>query len=132
MRVATGERGQALVEFALVLPILLILALAIAELAQVGVARLALEHGAAEGARIGALTNSDELIRATVAATVTPLDPAQVEIAIDPPASARPAQPRGSLIRVQLRYALPAPLGFTGLPAFAIRGAAARRMEWTP
>jgi len=55
--VTRPERGQALVEFALVLPVLLVVALAIAELSTLGVARLALEHAAAEGARTAALTN---------------------------------------------------------------------------
>ncbi len=57
-----NERGQALVEFALVLPFLLLFALAIVLIAEIGVARLALEHAAAEGARVGSLTNDDEEI----------------------------------------------------------------------
>ena len=65
-----GERAQALVEFALVLPILLVLALGIAELSELGIARLALTHAAAEGARAGALTNDDRLVRASIVAAV--------------------------------------------------------------
>ena len=79
------QRGQALVELALVLPVLLVLALAIAEIAELGIARLALEQGAAEGARIGALTNDDDLIRSSVAAAVAPLDPAKVNCPHLPP-----------------------------------------------
>ena len=60
------ERGQAIVEFALVLPLLLVLILGVVLVAEIGVARLALEHAAAEAARTGSLTNDDELVRSTV------------------------------------------------------------------
>ena len=126
------QRGQALVELALVLPVLLVLALAIAEIAELGIARLALEQGAAEGARIGALTNDDDLIRSSVAAAVAPLDPGKVGVIVDPAASDRGPEPRGGLLRVSLRYAIAAPLGFIGLPQLVVRGDAARRIEWTP
>lgn len=126
------DRGQALVELALALPVILALAVGIAELSEVGVARLALEHAAAEGAREGALTNEDALVRASVVASAAPLDPARVDIDIDPPQGLRGRDPRGSLLRVRLSYALAAPLGFLGLPAFIVHGDAARRMEWTP
>jgi len=52
-----GDRGQAIVEFALVLPTLLVVALAIVLVAELGVARMALQHATAEAARAGALTN---------------------------------------------------------------------------
>jgi Na+-transporting methylmalonyl-CoA/oxaloacetate decarboxylase gamma subunit len=127
-----GDRAQALVEFALVLPVLLVLALAIVELSELGVARLALEHAAAEGARTGALTNDDRLVRASVMAAAAPLDTRSVDVAIDPPEAQRGSDPRGTLLFVRLRYAIAAPLSFIGLPAFVVRGEAARLMEWTP
>jgi len=126
------DRAQALVEFALVLPVLLVLALAIVELSELGVARLALEHAAAEGARTGALTKDDRLIRASVTAAAVPLDTHNVDVAIDPPAVQRGSDPRGTLLFVRLRYVIAAPLSFIGLPAFVVRGEAARLMEWTP
>lgn len=131
-RPVNGDRAQALVEFALVLPMLLVVALAIAELSELGVARLALEHAAAEGARTGALTNDDRLVRASVNAAAAPLDGRNVEIVIDPPEAQRGSEPRGTLILVRLRYAIAAPLSFIGLPALVVRGEAARLMEWTP
>jgi len=129
-----SARGQAIVEFALVLPFVLVVALAIVELADAGVARLALAHAAAEGARIGALTNDDVLVRSAIDAAVAPLDPAALEVLIAPTASEAPrtADPRGSLLRVELAYPLPAPLAFTGLPRLVVHGAAARLVEWTP
>jgi hypothetical protein len=133
-RQMSGERGQALVEFALVLPLLLVLMLGVVLVAEIGVARLALEHAAAEAARTGSLTNDDDLVRSTAAAAVTPLDPALVKVIIKPTQNDGPrsSAPRGSLIHVRLRYALPIPLGFVGLPRLIVEGTAARRVEWTP
>jgi Flp pilus assembly protein TadG len=127
-----SEGGQALVEFALVLPLLLGLALGIAELSELGVARLALEHAAAEAARAGALTNDDALIRATANAAAAPLDPAGLDIAIDPPQAARGGDPRGTLLRVRLTYPVVSAIRIVGLPPFVVHGDAVRRVEWTP
>ena len=129
-----SEQGQAIVEFALVLPLLLVLIVGVVLVAEIGVARLALEHAAAEAARTGSLTNDDELVRSTAAAAVTPLDASKVKVIIEPTQneSPRTSAPRGSLLRVRLRYAIPVPLGFVGLPSLIVEGAAARRIEWTP
>jgi Flp pilus assembly protein TadG len=129
-----AERGQAIVEFALVLPLLLALLLGVALVAEIGVARLALEHAAAEAARTGSLTNDDDLIRSTVAAAVSPLDASLVTTVIEPTQNEGPrsSTPRGSLLRVRLRYALAVPLAFVGLPRLIVEGTAARRIEWTP
>ncbi|TMC71847.1 MAG: pilus assembly protein [Chloroflexi bacterium] len=129
-----GDRGQAIVEFALVLPLLLIAILGVVLVAEIGVARLAVEHGAAEGARAGSLTNDDDLVRSTAAAAVAPLDASMVKVIIEPTQNEAPrsSAPRGSLLRVRLRYAVPVPLGFIGLPRLIVEGAAARRIEWMP
>ncbi len=127
-----NERGQALVEFALVVPILLVLALAVAQLSELSVARLALTHAAAEGARTGALTNDDRLVRSSIAAAAAPLDAHKVEVEIDPPEAQRGTDPRGTLLVVRLRYAVGTPFAFIGLPPLVVRGDAARSIEWTP
>jgi len=130
----SGDRGQAIVEFALVLPTLLVVALAIVLVAELGVARMALQHATAEAARAGALTNDDEQIRGTLAATVAPLAPDRVTSAISPPQEEPPrnADPRGSLLTVRASYTLPVPLGFIGLPRFVVTASATRRIEWMP
>ncbi|TMF73797.1 MAG: hypothetical protein E6I18_15155 [Chloroflexi bacterium] len=129
-----GERGQAIVEFALLLPLLLVVILGVVLVAELGVARLALEHAAAEAARTGSLTNDDDLVRSTAAAAVKPLDASLVKVIIEPTQNEAPrvSAPRGSLLRVRLRYAIPVPLGFVGLPRLTIEGVAVRRVEWTP
>lgn len=128
------ERGQALIEFALVLPFLLLFALGIVFAAEVGVARVALLNAASEGARVGSLTNDDERITSTVRAAVTPLAPARVALHIEPGGHEPPRSrdPRGSILRVSLSYGVPVPLGFAGLPSVTVGGSAARVIEWTP
>lgn len=128
------ERGQAIVEFAVVLPVVVLMLLGILLVSEIGVARLALEHGAAEAARTGALTNDDQLVRSTAAASVGPLDPSRVAVLIEPTQAEPPrsGEPRGSLIRIRLRYAVAVPLGFVGLPKIVVEGTAARRIEWAP
>ena len=133
MRIA-GDRGQAIVEFALVLPVLLAAAFAIILVADLGVARLALQRATAEGARAGALTNDDEAIRQTLAAAVAPLAPERVATAIEPPAGEPPRSddPRGAMLTVRASYELPLPLAFIGLPSLSVSATATRRIEWTP
>ena len=134
MSLNRAEDGQAIVEFALVLPVLLATAFAIVLVAELGVARLALQHATAEGARAGALTNDDEVIRETLAAAVTPLPADRIHTAIEPPESEPPrnADPRGSLLTVRASYELPIPLAFVGLPRLVVIASSARRIEWTP
>lgn|GEM_PF-1127737 len=129
-----NDDGQAIVEFALVLPVLLATAFAIVLVAELGVARLALQHATAEGARAGALTNNDESIRETLAAAVAPLPADRIHTAIEPPESEPPrnADPRGSLLTVRASYELPVPLAFVGLPRLVVNASSARRIEWTP
>jgi hypothetical protein len=129
-----SDDGQALIEFALVLPFLLLFALGIVLVAEIGVARIALEHAAAEGARIGSLTNDDEEISRAVTAAVSPLDASRVRPRIEPGEHDEPrsGDPRGSLLRVSIEYAVPVPLAFAALPSVTVRGSAVRVIEWTP
>ena len=126
--------GQALIEFALVLPFLLLFAFAIVLITEIGIARVALEHAAAEGARVGSLTNDDGQMRAAIDAAVAPLHPDRVAVRIQPSAHEGPRghDPRGSLLHVEVRYVVPAPLAFGGLPSVSVVGSATRMIEWTP
>ena len=128
------DEGQAIVEFAFVLPVLLAAAFAIVLVAELGVARLALQHATAEGARAGALTNDDDVIRTTIAAAVAPLSPDRVATAIEPPMSEPPrnADPRGTLLTVRASYALRLPLAFVGMDRLTVSATSTRRIEWTP
>ena len=129
-----ADRGQALVEFALVLPVLLVAAFATVLVAEIGVAKLALQHATAEAARAGALTNDDTAIRETLAAAIAPLAAERVVTTIEPTAAEAPrtSDPRGSLLTVRASYEVPAPLLLVGMPALVVRASATRRIEWTP
>lgn len=129
-----AEQGQAIIEFALVLPVLLAAAFAIVLVSELGIARLALQHATAEGARAGALTNDDDAIRETLAAAVAPLSPERVITAIEPAGAESPrnADPRGTLLTVRATYELSVPFAFIGIPRISVIASSARRIEWTP
>ena len=68
------RRGQALVEMALSMVILLLLLLGITQFGMIFGAQLMLNHGAREGARLGAVGGSNAEIRQRVVETVPFLD----------------------------------------------------------
>ena len=78
-----GEDGSAVVEFALVLPLILLVALAMVQLAIVGRDRLILEHAARAGAREAAVDPDDAAVRSVVATALSPLDVADVSISVE-------------------------------------------------
>ena len=125
----SDDEGQALVEFALVLPVLLLVTFLLLVVGQIGLDRLVLEHGAAEGARNGSLTNDDEQIRRAVGGAVRPLDPQRVAVAIEPD---RAGRGRASLLTVRVSYREPMPLGFVGLSGLTLTASATRLIEWYP
>ncbi len=124
---ADQDGGQALVELALTLPVLLLLAALVVTLSLVGVAELATENAASEGARTLALTNDDARARATILAAASPLRADRVSVRIEPadPAS----RPRGALVSVVVAYRLEVPFAFAGIDGVLVEGSAARRME---
>jgi Flp pilus assembly protein TadG len=127
-RTDRAERGQALVELALTLPVLLLCASIIVTLSLAGIAQLAVENAASEGARAIALTNDEQYARETIASTSAPLSPATLEVRFDPREEAD--RPRGALVTVRVRYSLQLPFSFLGTAT--IEGIAARRMEYVP
>lgn len=60
-----NENGQALVEFTLILPILILLVLGIIEFGWLLNAQITLNSSAREGARVGAVLNTSEEVRRT-------------------------------------------------------------------
>jgi Flp pilus assembly protein TadG len=76
------ERGSAVVEFALVVPLLLLVALGLIQVAVIGRDRLVVEHAARAGAREAAVTSDDAAVRDAVLEETAGLDPARVSIDI--------------------------------------------------
>lgn len=128
--ISREERGQAIVELALTLPVLILCAALIVTLSLVGVARLATENAASEGARVLALTNDEERAEATIRAAAEPLRTERLTVSIDP--AAAEDRPRGTLVRVVVRYRMELPLAVVGLGGLHVEGTAARRMEYVP
>jgi Flp pilus assembly protein TadG len=122
------DRGQALVELALTLPILMLLAALVVTLSLVSVARLATENAASEGARTLALTNDEERAVGTARAAASPLRAESLDVRLNPERAAE--RPRGALVRVVVSYRLEVPFAFAGLTHVIVEGAAARRMEY--
>jgi Flp pilus assembly protein TadG len=95
------QKGQALVEFALVLPLLLLLLFGIVEFGRIFAADLMVIQSAREGARVGAVGEGDTAIIQRVRDTAAPLDPSLLEIRITPGEEDRT---RGAEVRVEVSY----------------------------
>ena len=120
-------RGQAIVEFAVVLPILLLLMLGLINLGVLINAQIILTQAAWEGARAGTTLNPSlgegdaEIIGAVQASLIGLSDLSSVTVSINPDEAARAAlpwpKPRGEPLTVRLEYpmnlALPLPLTVT-------------------
>ena len=97
------EDGQATVEAALTLPVVLIALLMIVQVGVVVRDALALTHAAREGARAAAVTGDDDAIRAAISKAASTLDTDAIEISIDPSEGERR---RGGPVTVTLSYSL--------------------------
>lgn len=99
-----AEKGQALVELALVLPVLIMLAFGIIEFGRVFNAYLVVNQSAREGARKGIVGATDTEIISAVKNTASTLNTAQLTIAITPSQTYRT---RGSSLSVSVKYPVP-------------------------
>lgn len=114
-----GESGQAVVEFAIVLPVLILLVLGIMEFGRALSALMVLQNAAREGARYGITVysdpNSDELIEDRVRQEAGSLDgaadPVQLQVTITPDPAGR--APGGDL-QVSLLYNFEFVVSFLG------------------
>ncbi len=103
-RLRREERGQALVEMALVLPLLLLLLFGVVEFSRVGHAYLTLSHAAREGARLGITGAEDTEIEQRIAAAGVSLNQDELQITLSPAAHLREY---GGEFQVTLDYQVP-------------------------
>lgn len=101
-----GERGQAVVEFAVVLPLLVLLLLGIMEFGRVIHSLLTIQNAAREGARLGITPDTtDAEIEARVRQLADSLegsaDPARLRVEVAPAPAERTA---GQNLTVTVRY----------------------------
>jgi hypothetical protein len=131
-------RAQGVVEFAIVLPILLLLVLGLINLGVVVTAQIVITQAAWEGARAGATLDrtageGDAQIIGAVNAAMRPLDPDRTTIDIEPLESEAPRsqpwpEPRGEPLTVTVGYELSLTLPFP--VTMNLRAQATSRMEY--
>ncbi|MFW3172716.1 TadE/TadG family type IV pilus assembly protein [Geodermatophilus sp. CPCC 206100] len=110
-----GERGATAVEFAMVVPLLLVLLLGIAEFGHAFQVQGTLSAAAREGARVMALQNDPAAARTAVRNAAPTLDPAisNAQIAVTP--ARCPTTGAGSTnVRVTIDYPMPFLTDFFG------------------
>ncbi len=99
------EKGQATVEFFLVLPLVLVVAVASVQLMRIAEARLELQAAARDGARVAATTPDPSRAVASVMAALSPEDRDRARISVERPNRVGvPAR-----VTVRLRHLLGAP-----------------------
>ena len=87
-RAGRSCRGQATVETAFLLPVVVLLALAVGQVAVVAHARVSTTHAAREGARVAAVGQSDEAVLASGGLSASRIDvgvvrgPSTVEVTV--------------------------------------------------
>ncbi|WP_369133087.1 TadE/TadG family type IV pilus assembly protein [Modestobacter sp. I12A-02662] len=112
-RPLSGERGASAVEFALIVPLLIVLVLGIAEFGHAFQVQGTLSAAAREGVRVMALQNDPAAARVAVQNAASSLRPAvtnaQVLIPVTCPASGGPTN-----VRVTIDYRMPYLTGFFG------------------
>ncbi|GBF10519.1 MAG: TadE/TadG family type IV pilus assembly protein [Tepidibacillus sp.] len=123
------EEGQAMVEFALVFPILLLLLLGILEFGHIFFSYLVIQNATRDGARNGSVWATDQEITQIVEQKTEVLDQNNLSLSISPSPSSRE---RGERISVVIDYKVPllAPLWRNILPnPFPITAKTVMRIE---
>jgi Flp pilus assembly protein TadG len=110
-----GERGATVVEFAFIVPLLIVLVLGIAEFGRAFQVSGTLSAAAREGVRVMALQNDPAAARAAVRNAAPALDPAVTNAQITiTPASCPVTGTGNTTVRVTVTYPLPFITGFFG------------------
>ena len=108
-----GERGASAVEFALIVPLLIVLVLGIAEFGRAFQVQGTLSAAAREGVRVMALQNDPAAARTAVRNATSSLRPAVTTAQIAIPATC-PATGGPTNVRVTISYPMPYLTGFFG------------------
>jgi Flp pilus assembly protein TadG len=111
----SGERGASAVEFAFIVPLLLMLVLGIVEFGHAFQVQGTLSAAAREGVRLMALQNDPAAARAAVRNAASSLNPAitDAQIAISP-ASCPELNGGSTSVRLTISYPMPYLTGFFG------------------
>ena len=116
-RRAAGDRGVTAVEFAIILPLLLMMIFGIIEFGRAYQARLTVTHAAREGVRVLAVTENQAAAEAAALAAATGLDPGSVTVTGTPCAAGLPAE-------MVVTYPVTIEIPGTGVHSFTLTGKA--------
>ncbi len=125
-RLAHSDRAQATAEFALVLPLLLLVFLLFAQAVMVMRAQITVTAAAREGARKGVETGNPALIEGAALKAAAGLDGEKLEVTIQ-----SGPRKRGEWVRVEVAYEVPVAIPAVDrfFPAITVRGSAEMRIE---
>lgn len=121
-----GEQGQATVELALLLPLVAVLALAVAQVVVVGYRQVLVVHAAREGARSAAVSDADRSTAARRGAErAGGLDPSRLDVDI---------RVVGDRVEVAVRFREPTDVPVVGrlVPDLQLAATTAMRIEGLP
>ncbi|MEM7286963.1 MAG: TadE family protein [Actinomycetota bacterium] len=116
-RRSAGDRGVTAVEFAIILPLLLLLVFGIIEFGRAYQARLTVTHAAREGVRVLAVTENQAAAEAAALAATTGLDAGSVSVTGTPCAAGLPAE-------MVVTYPVTIEIPGTGVHSFTLTGRA--------
>ena len=125
-RLAGADQAQATAEFALVLPLLLLVFLLFAQAVMVMRAQIAVTAAAREGARKAVETGNQAMIEGAAARAASGLDQENLRVEVD----SGPRR-RGEWVRVEVEYDVPVaiPAAERFFPSITVRGSAEMRIE---
>jgi Flp pilus assembly protein TadG len=109
-----GERGATAVEFAFILPLLIVLVLGIAEFGRAFQVSGTLSAAAREGVRVMALQNDPAAARTAVRNAAPSLNPAVTNAQITITPASCPTGATSTTVRVTVTYPMPFLTGFFG------------------
>lgn len=123
-----GERGATVVEFALVVPLLIVLVLGIAEFGHAFQVQGTLSAAAREGVRVMALQNDSAAAKAAARGAAPSLNPAltDAQIKIPVPCPAPGTGTGNATVRLTIDYPMPFLTGFFG-SSLTLRGTGVMR-----
>lgn len=128
MKRISGQRGQAMIEFALILPLLLLVMFAIFQFGFMFYSYISIQQAAREGARSAAVGKNDALITTAITNAST-LDPTMLTISIAPAPATRLAGSNVTVtVTIPSAQLLKMPLVDAYLPT-QLTGQATMRME---
>jgi Flp pilus assembly protein TadG len=127
-RFRRNDKGQALVEFSISLPVLLLLVAGILEFSRLGGTLLMVNYGAREGARAAALGANDSAIIEQIKQSTLLLDDSKLVVDIDPEVERTSSQDVSVTVQYPVDINIPIINKITGTPKW-VTGSLTMRVE---